>query len=106
MPFTLGNCSCWRVTEQYHADNFGRYSCRMETADRRDPNRIATVRGIGVSPVRPDGVIAGLTVQDRTDAAAEALSEASRKAHLLEALFRELGIEEEDWVAGSIALRE
>jgi hypothetical protein len=105
LPFTPGNCCCG-ATELYHAEHFDGYSCPMEAADRRDPNRIATVRGIGVASVRPDGVIAGLTVQHRAEAAAEALSEAARRAHLLEALFRELGLEDEDWVAGSIALRE
>jgi hypothetical protein len=56
--------------------------------------------------VRRDGVIVGQTVQHRADAAADALNETARKAQLLEALFREFGIDEQRWVAGSIALRE
>jgi uncharacterized protein YggE len=56
--------------------------------------------------VRPDGVTVGLTVQHRAEAAAEALNETARKAQVLEALFRELAIDEEGWVAGSIALQE
>jgi uncharacterized protein len=59
-----------------------------------------------VARVRPDGVIVGLGVQHRSDVAAEALSEAARKAQQLESLFRELEIDEGDWVAGSITLRE
>jgi uncharacterized protein len=61
---------------------------------------------MGVARVRPDGAIVGLTVQHRAEAAAEALNEAARKAQLLEALFRELGIDDEGWVAGSISLQE
>jgi len=78
----------------------------MEDRGQQDPDRTATVRGMGVARVRPDGVIVGLTVQYRAEAATEALSETARKAQLLEALFRERGIEEDGWVAGSIALRE
>jgi uncharacterized protein YggE len=78
----------------------------MDDRDQRDSERTATVRGIGVARVRPDGVIVGLTVQHRSDAAAEALSETARKAEQLESLFRELGIEEEEWVADSVTLRE
>jgi uncharacterized protein len=78
----------------------------MSDRDERDPQRTATVRGIGVARVRPDGVIVGLGVQHRSAVAAEALSEAARKAQQLESLFRELGIEEQAWVAGSITLRE
>jgi uncharacterized protein YggE len=78
----------------------------MEDRDQPDSDRTATVRGMGVARVRPDGVVVGLTVQHRAEAATEALSETARKAQLLEALFRELGIEEEGWVAGSITLRE
>lgn len=78
----------------------------MEDGDQQDSDRTATVRGMGVARVRPDGVVVGLTVQHRAEAATEALSETARKAQLLEALFRERGIEEDRWVAGSIALRE
>jgi len=78
----------------------------MEDRDRQESERTATVRGIGVARVRPDGVIVGLGVQHRGDTAAEALSETARKAQQLESLFHELEIEEEDWVAGSITLRE
>jgi uncharacterized protein len=78
----------------------------MEDRDQLDPDRTATVRGTGIARVRPDGVIVGLTVQYRAEAATEALSETARKAQLLEVLFRERGIEEDGWVAGSIALRE
>jgi uncharacterized protein len=69
-------------------------------------DRTATVRGMGVARVRPDGVVVGLTVQHRAEGPAEALNEAARKAQLLEALFRELGIDDEGWVAGSISLQE
>jgi uncharacterized protein YggE len=78
----------------------------MDDQDQRDAERTATVRGIGVARVRPDGVIVGLGVQHRSDTAAEALSETARKAQQLESLFRELGVDEEDWVAGSITLQE
>jgi uncharacterized protein YggE len=78
----------------------------MNDREQRASDRTATVRGIGVARVRPDGVIVGLGVQHRSDAAPEALSEAARKAQQLESLFRELEIEEQDWVAGSITLRE
>jgi len=78
----------------------------MDDRDQRDAERTATVRGIGVARVRPDGVIVGLGVQHRSDAAAEALNETARKAQQLESLFRELGIEEEEWVASSVMLRE
>ena len=61
---------------------------------------------MGVARVRPDGVVVGLTVQHRAEGPAEALNEAARKAQLLEALFRELGIDDEGWVAGSISLQE
>ena len=79
---------------------------RWKTEDQQDSDRTATVRGLGVARVRPDGVIVGLTVQHRAEAAAEALNETARKAQVLEALFRELAIDEEGWVAGSIALHE
>lgn len=78
----------------------------MDNRDRRASERTATVRGVGVARVRPDGVIVGLGVQHRSDAAAEALSEAAGKAQQLESLFRELEIDEGDWVGGSITLRE
>jgi len=78
----------------------------MDDRHQRGSEPTATVRGNGVARVRPDGVIVGLSVQHRSDAAAEALSETARKAQQLESLFRELGIEEEEWVAGSITLRE
>jgi uncharacterized protein YggE len=68
-------------------DGFG-----MDNPDQRDSERTATVRGIGVTRVRPDGVIVVLGVQHRNDAAAEALTEAARKAQQLESLFRELGM--------------
>ena len=68
--------------------------------------RTATVRGVGVAPVRPDGVVVGLGVRHRSDTAAEALSEVARKSQQLESLFRELGIDDNGWVAGSISLRE
>jgi uncharacterized protein YggE len=55
-------------------------------------DRTATVRGMGVARVRPDGVVVGLTVQHRAEGPAEALNEAARKAQLLEALFRDLGV--------------
>jgi uncharacterized protein len=78
----------------------------MDDRDQPLAERTATVRGIGVARVRPDGVIVGLGVQHRSDAAAEALTEAANKAQQLESLFRELEIAEQDWVAGSITLRE
>jgi len=78
----------------------------MDNPDQRDSERTATVRGIGVARVLPDGVIVGLGVQHRSDAAAEALTETARKAQQLESLFRELGIEEEERVASSVTLRE
>lgn len=78
----------------------------MDTPDQRDSERTATVRGIGVARVLHDGVIVGLGVQHRSDAAAEALSGTARKAQQLESLFRELGIAEEEWVASSVTLRE
>ena len=78
----------------------------MDGPEGRDVHRTATVQGIGVTRVHPDGVIVGLTVRDRAEAAAETLAETARKAELLEALFRELGIEEEDWVTGAVALNE
>jgi uncharacterized protein len=81
-------------------------SVPMEDRDRPDSHRTATVRGLGVARVRPDGVIVGLTVQHRADAADDALTETARKAQRLEALFREFGIEEQGWVAGSISLQE
>jgi hypothetical protein len=54
----------------------------------------------------PTASLVGLGVQHRSDVAAEALSEAAGKAQQLESLFRELEIDEGDWVAGSITLRE
>jgi hypothetical protein len=51
-------------------------------------------------------VIVGLTVRHRAEGAAETLGETARKAELLEALFRELGIDEQDWVTGAVALNE
>ena len=78
----------------------------MDSPDRQDLHRTATVQGIGVTRVNPDGVIVGLTVQHRAEAAAETLGETARKAQLLEPLLRELGIEEQDRVTGSVALNE
>jgi uncharacterized protein YggE len=78
----------------------------MDGPEGRDLHRTATVQGIGVTRVHPDGVIVGLTVRHRAEAAAETLGETARKAELLEALFRELGIEEQDWVTGAVALNE
>jgi uncharacterized protein len=78
----------------------------MSDREPRAQERTITVRGIGSARVRPDGVIVGVGVQHRSDAAAEALNETARKAQQLESLFRELGIDEQDWVAGSISLRE
>jgi len=65
-----------------------------------------TVRGIGVAPVRPDGIRVGITVQHRGEAADEALGEAARKAQALEDLFRELGIDEAWWVTAGLGLHE
>jgi uncharacterized protein len=85
----------------------GGYPCAaMSDRESRAQQRTVTVRGIGSARVLPEGVIVGLGVQHRADVAAEALSETARKAEQLESLFRELGIDEEDWVAGSISLRE
>ena len=55
----------------------------MEDQDQQDSDRTATVRGLGVARVRPDGLIVGLTVQHRAEAAAEALNETARKAQEL-----------------------
>jgi Protein of unknown function (DUF541) len=74
--------------------------------DQRHSARTATVRGIGTARVRPDGIVVGLGVLHRSEAAAEALSETAGKAQKLKSLFRELEIDEEDWVAGSTTLRE
>jgi uncharacterized protein YggE len=78
----------------------------MEERYQRASERNVTVRGVGVARVRPDGVIVGLGVQHRSDAAAEALNETARKAEQLESLFRELEIGEEDWLVGSVTLQE
>lgn len=79
--------------------NVDEYSCSaMDDRDQRHSARTATVRGIGTARVRPDGIVVGLGVLHRSEAAAEALSETAGKAQKLESLFRELEIDEEDWV--------
>jgi uncharacterized protein YggE len=70
------------------------------------PSPTVTVRGMGVAAVRPDGVRVGLTVEDRREAADEALGEAANKAQALDVLFRELGIDEGEWVTVGLGLHE
>jgi uncharacterized protein YggE len=69
-------------------------------------NPTVTVRGIGITRVRPDGVRIGLTVHHRAEAADEALAEAARKAESLEDLLREFGIEKGRWVTAWLGLQE
>jgi uncharacterized protein YggE len=73
---------------------------------RTASNPTLTVRGIGITRVRPDGVRIGLTVHHRVEAADEALAEAARKAESLEDLFREFGIDEGRWVTAWFGLQE
>jgi uncharacterized protein len=70
------------------------------------PNPTVTVKGVGIAPVRPDGVRVGLTVRHRADSADGALAEAARKSQALERLFLELGIDRERWVTAGLGLEE
>jgi uncharacterized protein YggE len=54
----------------------------------------ATVRGVGIAPVHPDGARVVFTVRHRAAASDEALGEAARKSQALEDLFVELGIDQ------------
>jgi uncharacterized protein YggE len=78
-----------------------------ESQEARMPsNPTVTVRGIGITRVRPDGVRIGLTVHHRAEAADEALAEAARKAESLVDLLREFGIEKGRWVTAWLGLQE
>jgi len=79
--------------------------------DQRDNSTVlqapaVTVRGLGVAPAQPDGVKVVLTVRHRSDAADQALGEASGKAQALERLFQELSIDRDRWVTVGLGLNE
>lgn len=76
------------------------------TSEQARSKPTATVRGVGIAPVRPDGVRTVLTVRHRAAAADDALGEAARKAQALEDLFVELGIDRERWVTAGLSLEE
>jgi uncharacterized protein YggE len=70
------------------------------------PGPTITVRGLGFAPARPDGVRLVLTVRHRADSAEEALGRTADKAHMLESLLLEHGIEQDRWVTAGIGLDE
>jgi uncharacterized protein YggE len=74
--------------------------------DRANPIPTITVRGVGNARVRADSVGIALTVSHRADRPDTALQEAAGKAHALEELLMELGIDQERWVTTGLSLEE